>query len=197
MNNKLTVKDYAELKQTTVQAVYKRISKGNLKTVKEKINGKDVLFVLLDEDSRDSNLTTSSTEVQPKEVELNQGLNQNTTQTKPPKVEKVEEDLNPTSTQKAETQAEQSIISFLQRQLEEKDRQLAEKDKQIEKIQQLLDQEQQLHARTNLLLAEYKRKEEEPQEEQATEEIKVESKEADQETKKKRNWFYRWFFGED
>ncbi len=197
MDNKITVKDYAELKHTTVQAVYKRISKGNLKTVKEKINGKDVLFVLLDEDGNDSNLNPSSTDYKPKEVELNQGFNQDTTQFQPPRVEKVEEDLNPSSTTKAEPQADLSIIIFLQRQLEEKDRQLAEKDKQIEKIQQLLDQEQQLHARTNLLLAEYKKKEEEPQEEKPEEEIKEENKEVEQKTVKNRGWLYRWFFGED
>lgn len=197
MDNKVSVKDYAELKHTTVQAVYKRISKGTLKTVKEKINGKDVLFVLLDEDNNDSNLTPSSTDKQPKEVELNQRLNQDTTQFQPQRVEKSEEEFNPSSTQREEPQTDQNIISFLQRQLEEKDRQLAEKDKQIEKIQQLLDQEQQLHLSTKLLLMEYKKNEDPAEEKQESNKVEQENKEADQEPKKKRSWFSRWFFGED
>ena len=104
-----------------------------------------------------------------------------------------------TSQAAGEPKAEQSIIVFLQKQLEEKDRQLAEKDKQIEKIQQLLDQEQKLHLSTKVLLMEY-RKQEEPQEEQEAapmETTEVPPQEKDQEPKKKRNWFVRWLLGED
>ena len=97
-----------------------------------------------------------------------------------------------------EPKPEQSIIVFLQKQLEEKDRQLAEKDKQIEKIQQLLDQEQKLHLSTKVLLMEY-RKQEEPQEAQEAAPMETENptQEKDQEPKKKRNWWYRLFFGEE
>lgn len=104
-----------------------------------------------------------------------------------------------TSQAAGEPKAEQSIIVFLQKQLEEKDRQLAEKDKQIEKIQQLLDQEQKLHLSTKVLLMEY-RKQEEPQEAQEAapmETTEEPPQEKDQEPKKKRNWFVRWFWGED
>ena len=194
MDNKVSVKDYAELKQTTVQAVYKRINKGTLKTVKEKINGKDVLFVLLDEDNRDSNLNPSLTDNQPKEVELNQDLNLNSTPNQPNGVENEEEDLNPSSTPKEEPQADQSIIIFLQKQLEEKDRQIAEKDKQIEKIQQLLDQEQHLHLSTKLLLKEYTDKEQNIEEEPQSKQEEKNKIVADQEPQKKRSWLYRFFF---
>lgn len=90
---------------------------------------------------------------------------------------------------------EQSIISFLQDQIREKDRQLAEKDKQIEKIQQLLDQEQQLHARTNLLLAEYREKAEATQEDNSPAPTETgEKQDINKEPQKKRSWLYRLFF---
>ena len=80
--------------------------------------------------------------------------------------------------------------------------QLEAKDKQIETIQKLLDQEQQLHARTNLLLAEYQRKEAEqaeqpPAEEEPAEDPQPQPEPETTEQKPKRSWFYRFFFGED
>lgn len=145
MATKLTVKDYAELTHTTVQAVYKKINKGNLKTVKEKINGKETLFILLEDeaptDKLNPSLTNStpfSTPTEPQEVELNQELNPSinpsSTPIKPKEVEKVEskaEELNPNSTPNAEG-TEQNLIAFLQEQLREKDKQIARLQEQTE-----------------------------------------------------------------
>lgn len=94
---------------------------------------------------------------------------------------------------------EQSIITFLQEQLKEKDKQLAEKDKQIQQISKLLDQEQQLNLRTNLLLAEYQKKEPDQDEVPEDKEILNEEKskqDKDTDKSKKRSWFYRFLFGD-
>ena len=94
-------------------------------------------------------------------------------------------------------ETEQSIIVFLQRQLEEKDRQIAQKDKQIERIQQLLDQEQRLHLSTKLLLEDYRKQDNEEQEENGAAPIEKENQEPQeqaQKPEKKRSWLYNLFF---
>ena len=95
-----------------------------------------------------------------------------------------------------EPQQGQDMIAFLQEMLREK-------DKQIAQLTQLLDQEQQLHARTNLLLAEYQKKEAEeeqgdhPEEPETGGEATAAQPEQSQEPQKKHGWLYRFFFGED
>lgn len=89
----------------------------------------------------------------------------------------------------------QDMIAFLQEMLREK-------DKQIAQLTQLLDQEQQLHARTNLLLAEYQKKEAEADQEEQPEEPDTAGEEVGPEQDqnlepKKHGWLYRFFFGED
>ena len=222
MITKLTVKGYAELKQTTVQAVYKKINKGNLKTVKEKINGKETLFILLEDEAPIDELNPSSTPNQPKEVELNPNLNPtinpSSTPNQPKEVEKVEskaEELNPNSTPNAEG-TEQNLIAFLQEQLREKDKQIARLQEQTElqaqenkkkdeviqeqlaKMNELLRNAQSLQAQSNVLLLEQSKPKEEEQGEQQEEAPPiVEVEQEAQEPKKKRSWLYRLFFGED
>ena len=95
---------------------------------------------------------------------------------------------------KGQEYTEQSMIVFLQRQLEEKDKQLAEKDKQIERIQQLLDQEQKLHLSTKVLLMEYT-KQEEPQEEQEAAPKDTIEQERQEEPKQEKKSFWARLFG--
>lgn len=214
---RVSVKEYAEQHEISVQSVYKKISKGTLKTAREKINGKEVLFILL-EDPQPEDLNHVKPDFKPiqpdikpikpalnqEEVELNRTLNPDSTTLNQPEVEKVEmveNALNHDSTGKAAEQ-EQNMIAFLQEQIRALNGQLEAKDKQIETIQKLLDQEQQLHARTNLLLAEYQRKEAEqaeqpPAEEEPAEDPQPQPEPETTEPKPKRSWFYRFFFGED
>lgn len=135
---KVSVKEYAEQNQISVQSVYKKISKGTLKTAREKINGKEVLFILL-EDQQPEDLNHFKPDFKPikpdvkpiqpvlnqEEVEFNQILNPDSTTLNQPEVEKVEmveNVLNPNSTTR--DGSEQGIIAFLQEQLQEKDRQI-------------------------------------------------------------------------
>lgn len=208
MKTRLSVKAYAELRNTTPQAVYKRINKGTLKTEKEKINGKDVFFVLLDDEAPAEELNLNSTQEQPQEVELNPDIKPNSTPFQPPEVEKVVNDFNPTSTPKAEG-PETALIAFLQEQLREKDRQIARLQEQTElqakenkrkdeviqeqlaKMNELLKNAQSLQAQGNLLLMEQNKPEEPTQE---AEVIEVEQK--PQKPKKKRSELFKYFFGD-
>ncbi len=225
METKISVKEYADRHNTSPQAVYKRINKGTLKTVKERINGKEVFFILLDEEAQTEDLnpiTTNSTDLQPQEVELNpkeaEEINPNATAIQPQEVEKVENVFNPNSTPKTEG-AEQSIIAFLQEQLKEKDRQIARLQEQTElqaqenkrkdeviqeqlaKMNELLRNAQSLQAQSNVLLLEHNKPQEETAEEQEQEEappfVVVEQQEQEKEPKKQRSWLYRFFFGEE
>ena len=227
MTTKLTVKGYAALTNTTVQAVYKKINRGTLTTVKEKINGKETLLILLDKDALQVELNPETTPIQPPEVELNPELNQQinpeTTPIQPPEVElnpDASEELNPHSTPKAGG-AEEGIIAFLQEQLKEKDKQIAKlqeqaaqqaeenrkKDvviqEQLTKMNELLRNAQQLQAQANvLLLGQGKQQEEQEQEQQeeAPPIVETEQQAAEQqaqEPNKKRSWLYRFFFGEE
>lgn len=136
MKKLITVKEYADLNNTSVQNIYQKIKREKLDVITQKDEtGRAIKYIEIDE---------------PEEEKENDHF--------------PEEETNKTEEPKEYSGIEQNIIAFLQKQLEEKDRQLAEKDKQIEKIQQLLDQEQHLHARDNLLLEEYKGKEVEKEE---------------------------------
>ena len=210
MKTKLSVKAYAELHNTTPQAVYKRINKGTLKTQKEKINGKDVFFVLLDDEATEApaeELNLNSTQEQPPEVELNPDIKPNSTPLQPPEVEKVVNDFNPTSTPRAEG-PETELIAFLQEQLREKDRQIARLQEQTElqaqenkrkdeviqeqlaKMNELLRNAQTLQAQSNLLLMEHNTPEEPEKEAEVVEVVQEQT----QKQEKKRSWLYRIFF---
>ncbi len=205
MERKFTVKDYAELTHTSVQAVYKKVNRGTLATVKERINGKETLFILLDNETLHRDFNPETTPNQPPEVELNPDTS---------------EELNPKSTPKAGG-ADEGIIAFLQEQLKEKDKQIAKlqeqaaqqaeenrkKDvviqEQLTKMNELLRNAQQLQAQANvLLLGQGKQQEEQEQEQQgeAPPIVETEPQAAEQqaqEPKQKRSWLYRFFFGED
>ena len=169
---KQTVRDYAEENYISRQAVYKKIDKGTLKTMKENIDGKEVIFILIDEDPTEESNLTNSTPIQPQD-------NQETTP-------------NSTSIQPS-IQPYIEMIDLLKQELADRKDELKDRDRTIETLTRLLDQEQHLHAQTRLLLKGYQDKEEmeNPKEESQEEPI------ADQEPKKKTNWFRRWFFGEE
>ena len=171
MSNLLTVAEYAEKNKTSVQNVYSKIKRHKLKTVDKKDEtGRTIKYIVV-EDKEEKKEETIPEENSNIDIENNSD-EQNKGEKEP------------------ENEFEKDIISFLKEQIREKDRQLAEKDKQIDKIQQLLNQEQQLHARTNLLLAEYKEKEkqEEKQEEDNKEEVIKEEKNTNSSEEYKTIW---------
>ena len=223
---KVSVKEYAEQNQISVQSVYKKINKGTLKTAREKINGKEVLYILLeDQQPEDLNhfkpIKPDVKPIQPvlnqDEVEFNQTLNPDSTTLNQPEVEMVEmveNVLNPNSTTR--DGSEQGIIAFLQEQLQEKDRQIErlqeqtrqqaeenrEKDKviqeQLAKMNELLRNAQSLQAQSNLLFAHKQQQaEEEAPAEDQVDIVAADQPEETPQPKPRRSWLYRFFFGED
>lgn len=202
---KQTVRDYAEENYISRQAVYKKIDKGILKTVKEQIDGKDVIFILIEEDG---DIADHSTTIQPQDNPISTANNAVSADEQPqdnPNSTTIQpQDNQQTTDNSTAIQPYKEMIEYLKQELADKKEELKQKDKVIEDIRQeaqqdrerltkLLDQEQQLHAQTRLRLNRYE--EENPpivEEETPKEEVIT-----DQETKKKRGWFYRWLFGED
>ena len=171
---KLTVKEYAKQTGKSFQSVYRKIERGTIPTVKERINNKDVLFVLVDETD---NSTPVSTEVP----------------------HKVQPPFNPNSTAK-ETQVLEEMVELLKGELRERKQELDDlrktKDKEIAELHQLLFNQQQLHAKDRALLEAYQSKEH--QEETITPDRGQETPiEEHQETKKKRNWWRFFWYGEE
>ena len=184
---RMTVREYAEAHNISHQAIYRKIKRGQLKTEKEKINGKEVVFIL--PDGEHNGVVSDATPVQPVQRDVQhlqpdvqqgvqrmqsdmqrvqQGMQQECNQEEVAEVADlcnhattfatdVQPDMQPV--QPPETAGDKDIIAFLQKQIEEQNRQLSRKDEQIASLTQLLDQEQKLHARTNLLLAEYQSRE--------------------------------------
>jgi hypothetical protein len=208
---RLTVSEYATLTGKTKQSIYKRIRKGNIKTIEEVVNGKKILFVLLESDGKlaqevEDNPISTPPKVEdnpistPPEVENNPDLTHIST---PPKVES-----NPNSTQ-TESSSFQFYIEVLQKQLEEKDRQIERLQEQnreqaeihrreIEELHRILDQEQKLHAASIKYLPaqETPAPEEEHNREVETPPVEVEEKEPieqEQEPPKKKGFFSRLF----
>lgn len=163
---RMTVREYAEDQQMSVQSVYKQIRKGKLQTATEKINGRDVLFILLDEPQQEglnhlTHLTQSEgekvvnhlTQIKPevdnhlnqKEGELNQSVNQ-LNQSEGELVEEVVNQLNPSLNSglkpfnppiKPDAATEEPEQEQEQSSvLQLLQEQLREKDKQIERLQE-------------------------------------------------------------
>jgi hypothetical protein len=190
---KLTVAEYAELQNISVQAVYKKIER--LKTVEEERNGRTITLIIIEEEQEKA----AGGDIKPAEVEFQPSIQpistDNQPQIQPQKVE-IQPDNQP---QKVEFQPKESgdiqpqlnplqgqdpaalLIATLQEQIKEKDKQIErlqkaaeEKDRQIkeqfERLTQLINQEQQLGAATHkVLLGQGEAEQEEdtpPQEEQ-------------------------------
>ncbi len=215
---KLTVAEYAELQNISVQAVYKKIDR--LKTVEEERNGRTITLIVIEEEQE----KTARGEIKPAEVEFQPSIQPNSTdnqpQIQPQKVE-IQPDNQP---QKVEIQPKESgdiqpqlnplqgqdpaalLIATLQEQIKEKDKQIErlqkaaeEKDRQIKEqfdnLTKLLHQEQQLGAATHrLLLGQGEAAQEEEAPPQAAEqETKPAPREYEEEKPKK--GFWRRLFG--
>jgi hypothetical protein len=186
---KLTVKEYAKQTGKSFQSVYRKIERGTIPTVKERINNKDVLFVLVDE-------TDNST---PVSTEVPQQFNPSSTPVSTEVPHKVQPPFNPNSTAK-ETQVLEEMVELLKGELRERKQELDDlrktKDKEIAELHQLLFNQQQLHAKDRALLEAYQSKEH--QEETITPDRGQETPiEEHQETKKKRNWWRFFWYGEE
>ena len=202
---KQTVRDYAEENYISRQAVYKKIDRGTLKTVKEQIDGKEVIFILVEEDGDKAD---HSTTIQPQDNPISTANNDVSAdgqpQDNPVSTTIQPQDNQQTTDNTTVIQPYKEIIEYLKQELAEKKEELKQKDKVIEDIRQeaqqdrerltkLLDQEQQLHAQTRLRLNRYEEEQSPIVEDEAPKEEVI----INQEPKKKRNRFMRWLFGEE
>ena len=197
---KQTVRDYAEENYISRQAVYKKIDKGTLKTMKENIDGKEVIFILIDEDPTEESNLTNSTPIQPQDNQETTQKQDETTPNSTPIQPQDNQETTPNSTSiQPSIQPYIEMIDLLKQELADRKDELKDRDRTIETLTRLLDQEQHLHAQTRLLLKGYQDREEaETPKEESQEEPTINEKPiADQEQKKKKSWFRRWFFGED
>ena len=159
----ITVAEYAELHNISVQAVYKKIDR--LETVEEVRNGRKVRLIVVDEEGESRplqdtkpNSTTQSTYSTADQPQLNQDQQQYNQDNQPIQPD-FNQDFQPTKP--LDTTA--SYILILEKQLAEKDRQIErlqeegkEKDRQLQeqfdRLTNLLLCSQQLEALTHKLL---------------------------------------------
>lgn len=192
----ITIADYAEQHNISPQAVYKRINKGQLKSVKQKDeSGKYIKYIIIETaENRESEFKPDfKPPVEPPPAPLPDVLNS----LNQPLNQPVEKPLNQGNAENRE------IIDLLVSQLSEKDRQIErlqaqieqqaqdnrEKDKVIQeqmlKLNELLTNSQQLQAQANVLLLD--KKPEEP----------IEIIETDKPEVKKKVSFWKRIFGND
>lgn len=189
--SKLTVAEYAEKHSISKQAVYKRLD--SLNTVVEDRNGRRIVLIIDEDEERTPEIQPNSTDFNPISTEIQPDIKPISTEFKP----NLNQDIQPNSTTKPENDLNLSVISILQKQLEEKDRQIErlqeetkEKDRQIQeqfdKFTALLMRSQELEALTHKLLSDQTESEE--QEENTTIAIDEEK-----EPQKKRSFWQRLF----
>ena len=217
----ITVAEYAELHNISVQAVYKKIDR--LETVEEVRNGRKVRLIVVDEEGesrppQDTKpySTTNSTDTTEDKPQINQDTTSFNLPNQPFQPEN-NQDFQPPKP--ADTTS--YYISVLEKQLEEKDRQIErlqeegkEKDRQIQeqfdRLTNLLLRSQQLEALTHKLLGQGEDTEEpitadtdteaQTQTETDTEAGEGKAETAEQTVEepreappKKKNWFMRLF----
>ena len=201
----ITVAEYAELHNISVQAVYKKIDR--LETVEEVRNGRKVRLIVVDEEGesrppQDTKpySTTNSTDTTEDKPKINQDTTSFNLPNQPFQPEN-NQDFQPPKP--ADTTS--YYISVLEKQLEEKDRQIQE---QFDRLTNLLLRSQQLEALTHKLLGQGEDTEEpitadteaQTQTETDTEEGEGKAETAEQTAEepieappKKKNWFMRLF----
>ena len=172
---KITVAEFAELHNISVQAVYKKLDK--LNTVEEERNGRTITLIVIDEEQGPAegevikpaevefqpqiqpNSTAFQPSIQPQKVEIQPQIQPAEVENQPQESGEFQPELNPIQ----EKDATAILIATLQKQIEEKDKQIErlqkaaeEKDRQIKEqfdnLTKLLHQEQQLGAATHRLL---------------------------------------------
>lgn len=182
---KLTVAEYAAQNNISKAAVYKRISKGKLKTIEEEIEGRTVKYII---DEHGANSTT----IQPNSTDFNPPLNQSQ-----PNSTADSTDFNPSSTPISTDDSTDiqppltDVFEFLKEQLREKDKQIERLQEQLAKTNELLRNAQALQAQSNYLLNEKNA----PQDEES--EVIVEEGQEKKEEPKKKKSFFNWLFGID
>lgn len=204
---KLTVKEYADLKGTSVQAVYKRIDK--LTTIKEEKNGKEITFILVGENGADdfNHPQPSSTDdfnhPQPSSTPNDEGAKPSSTDNLNHSQPSLTEDVKPSST--TAPQGVDAVIDALREQLRQKDKQIEtlqqQNKEQFDRLTELLLRSQQLEAITQRLLLEQPPEdnttEEQPPEPEniKEEQPKVEPIETEKEVPPEKKGFFRRLFG--
>lgn len=163
---RLSVKEYSRLHHISHQAIYQKIKRGQLQTEKEKINGKEVVFIL--PDGEHNGVVSDATPVQPVQRDVQhlqpdvqqgvqrmqsdmqrvqQGMQQECNQEEVAEVADlcnhattfatdVQPDMQPV--QPPETAGEQNMIAFLQEQLRAKDDQIANLQEQNQKKDEII-----------------------------------------------------------
>jgi len=156
---RMTVREYAEAHNISHQAIYRKIKRGQLKTEKEKINGKEVVFIL--PDGEHNGVVSDATPVQPVQRDVQQGvqrmqsdmqrvqqgMQQECNQEEVAEVADlcnhattfatdVQPDMQPV--QPPETAGDKDIIAFLQEQLRAKDDQISNLQEQNRKKDEII-----------------------------------------------------------
>lgn len=215
---KITVAEFAELHNISVQAVYKKLDK--LNTVEEERNGRTITLIVIDEEQAPAegkevkpaevefqpqfqpNSTAFQPSIQPQKVEFQPQIQPAEVENQPQESGEFQPELNPIQ----EKDATAILIATLQKQIEEKDKQIErlqkaaeEKDRQIKEqfdnLTKLLHQEQQLGAATHrLLLGQGEAAQEEEAPPQAEEQEAKPAPRALEEEKPKKG-FWRRLFG--
>lgn len=156
---RLSVKEYSRLHHISHQAIYQKIKRGQLQTEKEKINGKEVVFIL--PDGEHNGVVSDATPVQPVQRDVQQGvqrmqsdmqrvqqgMQQECNQEEVAEVADlcnhattfatdVQPDMQPV--QPPETAEEKNMIAFLQEQLRAKDDQISNLQEQNRKKDEII-----------------------------------------------------------
>ena len=118
----MTVKEYADTHQLSIETVRRYIRSGKLSA-----NLSDGKYII----NNNNNNTTTTPQQQDDNKTTTTGINEN--------IQEPKRDM-------PETFANESAMNLLAEQLQEANNQIKTKDTQIEKLQQALDQQQQLHA---------------------------------------------------
>ena len=118
----MTVKEYADKHQLSIETVRRYIRSGKLSA-----NLSDGKYII----NNNNNNTTTTPQQQDDNKTTTTGINEN--------IQEPKRDM-------PETFANESAMNLLAEQLQEANNQIKTKDTQIDKLQQALDQQQQLHA---------------------------------------------------
>lgn len=202
---KLTVTEYQKQQESlgnkvSKKTLYKRIDKGMLQTTTEKVNNRDIKFILVPEAGEEE--LTTFTPSSPNLEDLHPPSSPSSPMNSPSL-----EVINPPSSPSFYS----SILETLEKQLEEKDRQMKEKDRQLEEKDKQIEREQAQNKEKDLIIKEQLEKMNEllrnSQLLQAqvnnllttgagNEPLKGNSIIDSAAQEKKKSWFSRWMFGD-
>lgn len=154
---KMTVKEYADFKGVSVQAVYKKIENNKLKTIEEKKDRRYITFIIIDEEPEQEQPEVK--EIKETEKEEFQPISTGNSTSTP---------TNSTTEFQPNTNNElnQAIVDLLREQLQEKDKQierlLKTNEEQLARLTELLYRSQQLEKLLSSKVSEDKPLQEEP-----------------------------------